>query len=1035
VTLRAVWTPYGEPALALLRHHIDSIKGDDPLHPVTVVVARGQVGLGIRRALAGGVSGTGQPGIAAVRVDTLDALADTLAGGDLAAAGRRPLTDAVLREAVRAALRDTRTPLLGPAGGHASTIDALVTTYRELRTAEQPALDRLAGQSARAAEVVAVLRAAHDRVGDWYDKVDVLEAATARLAHSGAGAGQLGEVVAFLPQALIPPAVAFVRALAGHLPCTVLVGHTGDREVDEDTQRMVEALRPDEAQPRTDEARVRVGDAVLSAPTVDAELLLVVRDLMTRAEAGTPLERMAIVHAGSPQYVSMVQTMLREAGIPYNGSGVRPLSATVPGRILLGALALPEHDWRREDVAAWLNTGPIRHEGHTIAAVRWDMLSGEAGVQGGLDDWRVCLNARALALRAEASRGNPDLDDDEVWRQIRTEEAARCDALLAFVEEMANRLVCPATTWRAWADWGKALLGALIGTAPVFEHWPVDERAAAEQVLEVIDHLGVLDGVASEFSTPAALAALESELAVPAPQTTRFGSGVWVVNLEAAAGLTYDALYVVGVNDGHFPRRPSDDVLIPDRERSEHPAASGVPLRGARAVATRHAYLAALAGSQYSQLSFARGNQRDGRELRPSRWALDAIERVVDWPERLYHSDLVKVPPTAAYRFEASYITAVLSTAAPVSLGDRDTRSLLSWRSVGRSLGDHPLCRDDRQLARGAATVSGRRSFSRFNGNLGAAGSGLVPPVLSATRLEKFAQCPRRYFFEEILKVTPRPVSERLMAVDRMAYGSLVHRILERFIGGQIGWLPGDRPEDPFSDDRLMVIAGEALAQFEADGLAGPRAAWAVERTRLLRELRSFAATDRERRATSGNRPIGVEQAFGQDGVEPVLVQVPGHVPVRFRGKIDRVDRGPQGAHVIDYKTGGPDRYKKIDQEPFGRGDAVQLPIYALAVGATADAPVRADYWCVNERGSFTPFGFEVGRTEIEELGRIVGIHTETMAAGHFPANPGPSELERGGPCTYCPYDSVCPPDRAQVWDRVRQDRGLVDYVTLVDPP
>ena len=128
---------------------------------------------------------------------------------------------------------------------------------------------------------------------------------------------------------------------------------------------------------------------------------------------------MAIVHSGSTQYVTLLHTMLRQAGIPFNGGGVRPLSATVAGRILLGALALTDHDWRRGEVAEWLNTGPIVHHGRSIPATRWDVLSAEAGVAEGLLGWKRQLEQRAAELRNDAERGDGQEDVSEAWRRVR----------------------------------------------------------------------------------------------------------------------------------------------------------------------------------------------------------------------------------------------------------------------------------------------------------------------------------------------------------------------------------------------------------------------------------------------------------------------------------------------------------------------------------------------------------------------------------------------------------------------------------------
>lgn len=1035
MTLRVELCPYGDPALARLRHLIDQAKGADPFRPVNVVVARGSVGLNVRRELAAGMSGDGRRGVANVTFVTLDGLADTVAARTLAADGRGPLTDAVLRGAISGALAVVGGPELGPARDHSSTIDALVTTYRELRAADEAVLDRLAALSARSHAVASILRHVRKATEKWFDTVDVLRAATLRALQPPAVVD--GAIVLYLPTALTQPGAEFVRALAAHATCTALIGVTGDDDPDGVARHLIGVLRPDHQVAWPAVAPVGI-DGVLSAPTADAEILLVARELMGRFDAGTPLERMAIVHAGSSQYVTLIHGVLAQAGIPFNGGGVRPLSATVAGRILLGVLSLPDRDWRREDVVRWLHTGPMVHRGRRIPSTRWDVLSAESGINEGFEAWHRQLNAFAEARRADATRADAEGEEGGGARRIQLADAEHCAELLDFLDGIAAELSDSPSEWASWVRWASALFHRLVGGSAAIEDWPTEDRAAAQAVEAAIERLADLDQLHKACTPSAARAALESELAVPAPQVSRFGTGVFVGSLAAAVGLNVDVLFVVGMNDGTFPARPSDDVLVPDRQRQDAQGDGTLPLRGERAVAMRRDYLAALAGSRSRMLSYPRGNQRDGRALRPSRWALDALGELVVPARRLYAKDVETLESTDGFRLEPSYVTSVAAPGQAMSLEDRDLRSLWEWTTSGQPVLDHYLAREDNVLAKGAELIDGRRrGFTRFNGDIGQSGrlGAFLPPVLSATRLETYAACPRRYFFEWVLHVEPRPESERLEATDRMHYGSLVHRILEGFVGPQIGRTPGEGPDDPFSVDRLLAVAEDELAAFEAEGRTGPRTAWKAERVQLLRELRRFADLDRTARVKDAVVTTGVEVGFGFGNAPPVVIDVNGRQPVQFRGVIDRVDRERGGARAVtDYKTGSARRYKGVEADHFGEGSTVQLPVYALAAGASEQSPVRADYWCVTEKGEFKRFGFEVGTQELDQLAEVVDTLTDALDSAQFPANPGAPHRAREGQCTYCPYDSVCPRDRLAAWDVVKRDPRLSRLTALVEP-
>jgi len=967
---------------------------------------------------------------------TLAGLADSMTAPFMTKGGRAPLTDAILRAAVRSALASTAGPLLRPAKDHSSTIDALVATYREMRTVDATVLDQLALASERGTEVVSVIWAVRELAADWFDEVDVLDAATRFLGDADVSSLEsLGSVVVYLPSALTAPGARVLRALGARVSCTAVIGTTGDGEADKLAHQLVTALQPTSEPEWGQAGTAPMADEVLSAPTADAELLLVLRDVMARCEAGTPPERIAIVHAGTPQYVTLLHNSLQSAGIPFNGSGIRPLSATVAGRMLLGALSLVEHDWRREDVADWLATGPLRYEGRDIPATRWDVLSAEAGVLGGLDHWHVRLEARAHTLRTEARQGSEEGDEDDApWRTVREAEADRCDELLRFLDQMAERVSQTSATWADWAEWAKKLLGDLIGGPATLESWPVAERAAAEAIEEAIGRLGVLDTLRTSPQLASAKAALTAELEQPAPQTSRFGTGIWVASVGAVVGLSLDVLYVVGMNDGVFPGRPSDDVLLPDREREEAQVASdgSMPLRGQRGRTLWRDYLAALAGAQLRVLSYPRGNQRDGRDLRPSRWLLDSLGPLSGSKERLYSSDMDRIPQSEHYRVAASYIGAVAAEGTPISLDDRDTRSLLRWTNDQHALGDHWLPPEVPQLERGLAFLDGARSeFTRFNGNLGdvARSHDLLPELFSATRLESFANCPRRYFFESVLRVMPRPESESLLSADPRDRGTLIHRILERFVRPQIGRQPDGGSDDPFDVAQLLAIAEEEMATFVADGLSGGSAAWSVERGRIMRELRIFAEQDRLWRQELNTATIGVEQAFGHGGADAVAIEGGTGQPVRFRGTIDRIDVTDGGRRIVtDYKTGNKDKFAKVAEDHFLTNRSVQLAVYGLAV-RDGKHPVTVEYWFVTERGEFKRLGYDFTPSDAEALQEIVHTYAETIGRGHFPANPGPDRQ-----CDNCPYLLVCPTDRHFVWDRVKHAPILAPYVGLVEP-
>ncbi len=99
---------YGPAAELALRDAIIEAKDGEALAPVTVAVPSNYAGLSLRRRLGAGplsLAGlTGREGLLNVRLLVLARVAELLGAPALAAQGRRPLTNPVRAEAIRAAL-------------------------------------------------------------------------------------------------------------------------------------------------------------------------------------------------------------------------------------------------------------------------------------------------------------------------------------------------------------------------------------------------------------------------------------------------------------------------------------------------------------------------------------------------------------------------------------------------------------------------------------------------------------------------------------------------------------------------------------------------------------------------------------------------------------------------------------------------------------------------------------------------------------------------------------------------------------------
>jgi len=355
----------------------------------------------------------------------------------------------------------------------------------------------------------------------------------------------------------------------------------------------------------------------------------------------------------------------------------------------------------------------------------------------------------------------------------------------------------------------------------------------------------------------------------------------------------------------------------------------------------------------------------------------------------------------------------------------------------------------DATLGAGAEVVTARRSdrFTRFDGNL----AGLHPPspaerVTSATRLEGWAACPFAYLLRDVLGVDEVENPEDELQITPRDKGSLVHQVLEDFIGEVLNRpsaaQPG--PNEPWSasDRARMVEIGERVCdEYEIQGLTGRPIFWRQDKKRILADLLRFLREDSDARRKDGTRPLAAELAFGLPGAAlgTVALDLPDGRSVQFRGKADRVDVVSNGTlGVIDYKTGKADDFRGLNEDnPDAQGRRLQLAVYGQAARlfrSTPDAAVRAEYWFVSARGGFERSGYSVTPAVLAHVGETLGTIVNGIEAGVFPHHPTASSTTPWVECAFCDPDGMGVAELRRHFERKQADPAMATFVDLVYP-
>jgi ATP-dependent helicase/nuclease subunit B len=195
------------------------------------------------------------------------------------------------------------------------------------------------------------------------------------------------------------------------------------------------------------------------------------------------------------------------------------------------------------------------------------------------------------------------------------------------------------------------------------------------------------------------------------------------------------------------------------------------------------------------------------------------------------------------------------------------------------------------------------------------------PRRLSVTAVETWMRDPYAIYARYVLGLSKLdPIAADPGAADR---GQIIHAALDSFVRA----FPDALPPDALS--RLLDIGTEAFGPL----LRSHPDVWAFWWPRFERVAAWFIALERERRPQW--RTLATEVTGS------LTLQGPGG-PFTLTAKADRIDRGPDGLVVIDYKTGTPPSTREI-----ALGFAPQLPLEAamaeaggfrdIAAGAVAE--------------------------------------------------------------------------------------------------
>jgi ATP-dependent helicase/nuclease subunit B len=254
-----------------------------------------------------------------------------------------------------------------------------------------------------------------------------------------------------------------------------------------------------------------------------------------------------------------------------------------------------------------------------------------------------------------------------------------------------------------------------------------------------------------------------------------------------------------------------------------------------------------------------------------------------------------------------------------------------------------------------------------------------LPDHLSASAYDRLVSCPYRYFVRYVLQV--QPLDEMSEDADKRDYGEIVHRIFEEFHAVCAA------PEPAFESVEKLRQISRAVFNREV----GDNPAFLGYRQRFETVIEPYV------RWWAEWTKQGWRFAQAELRRERVMM-LQGAPSLLLNGRLDRLDEGPSGLAILDYKARS---VSTLRRELKALTEEVQLPFYRLLV---PDARrVRAGYLSVDQKEVQT-VGLEVDidRMALALSARIRHDFERLHRGAGLPANGADTT------CAYCDERGLC---------------------------
>ena len=761
---------------------------------------------------------------------------------------------------------------------------------------------------------------------------------------------------------------------------------------------------------------------ILNAFGIHDEVAAVAKEILRLVSDGEMnFHDIGVVARSLETYGPAVKAVFHNHHIPMIGVIEEPLLQFPLTKAVILLLNLPAKDYLRTHVIDLLSSPYFQLDATRMEKVpprpdMWDLATRELAICKGIQEWRRLKDytTRDLILS--------QVSHDDELRAIRIAAAQIQGLVNIFNEILIDLNALPSeASWSYYVGAWKELLKKYLGISSNDEMASQDsEDLVRAEILGILDRLGGLDAVHGNTSLSDFSETFQHWLercAVGSPPLN--AAGVAVLNATAARGQSFRALFILGLNEGVFPRTIREDAFLRDRDRETLERDLGFKVNPKLAGFDEEKLVFTLlvnAAEERLYCLFQRSDE-SGRVLAPS-WYLTELRRALGNSGE-HHLEESTIPRSVTDKintapFDRDDLLLAEELAIRLSLNERDPTGLIETFGLSPA-----LYKQGRQVVERLDLSSA--PLDAFDGMVGPLADywrHFSQRGPSPTALETYGRCPFQFFAHHVLGLERLERPEDLIGPSPAEFGELGHLILKSIYQELIDrdYFTGKAAATDI-ESTVTTIAQRTFAEHALNHPVGYPLAWEVLQESLIQVLRQVVLRDLEQIFLSGYAPVAVEadakERLGANWPEPLN-------GLAIRGRMDRIDNDElrNRLRVIDYKfkfgASSTTQEKDLYRAAL-RGERLQPPFYFLLgkrITAqnkiqTSVPEVEADFYYIAPRwadgplvtASFAAEGF-AGKLG-DEIKNTIAYLAQGIQNGRFFIQPGEY-------CRHCDVAEVC---------------------------